>query len=178
MSQIAKVGAAVIIGGVLLYLLLSYTESEAQVYYGPYLCEPVGRGRITQQHRLEDAVTDGDTIRVLCETKQDHFFRVSVRLDGVNTRETRTKCAPEKTAGLAAKQFVLDWFGDARLLTLYDVRQGKFAGRVLGKIRLSDDEPDLATALLAAGHAEPYFGGKRKTLCEENPEQVFLEDNR
>lgn len=44
-----------------------------------------------------------------------------------------------------------------------EVRLGKFAGRVLGKVSVNGR--DLGEALVAAGLARLYSGGKRTAWC-------------
>ena len=48
-------------------------------------------------------------------------------------------------------------------ITVDGVRNGKFAGRVLGNVFV--DGHSLADALLASGYARVYDGGKRKPWC-------------
>lgn len=45
-------------------------------------------------------------------------------------------------------------------VTLVDVRQGSFAGRVVASVQLANGE-DLATLLIEAGHGIAYDGGER-----------------
>jgi endonuclease YncB( thermonuclease family) len=68
----------------------------------------------------------------------------------------------EKTAGIAATEFT-QAFVEKGAITVEDVRNGKFAGRVLGSVFV--DGNSLADALLASGHARVYHGGKRRPWC-------------
>ena len=108
-------------------------------------------------------VIDGDSVEVDVHIWPGLSQRISIRLDGVDTPEDRTRLACEKAMGLKAKAFTQQFLaGGTAVLT--DVHLGKFAGRALG--RLSVGGFDLGEALLNAGLARPYFGGKRsKPWC-------------
>jgi len=110
-------------------------------------------------------VIDGDTVVLDVAIWPDLTERISVRLDGVNAPETHTHILCEKIAGQKAKQFTEQWMNSAGQLTLSDVMLGKFAGRVLG--RISNGVEDLGDALLRAGLARPYDGGKRQPWCTD-----------
>ena len=108
-------------------------------------------------------VIDGDTIKLTVELWPGLSQRISVRLSGVNTAETRrTKLKCEKVAGLAAKKYVQDLIVGADI-TVDDIRIGKFAGRVLGDIKI--DGVSLTDELIRTGHGRFYDGGKRGDWC-------------
>lgn len=118
--------------------------------YGPYKAELV-------------RVVDGDTIDVTIELWPGLTQRARIRLEGVNTPEKRTRLQCEKTAGIAATEFA-QAFVEQGAITVDGVRNGKFAGRVLGSVFV--DGNSLADALLVSGHARVYTGGKREPWCD------------
>ena len=109
-------------------------------------------------------VIDGDTIELSVELWPGLTQRSSIRLVGVNAPEKRTRLFCEKTAGIAATEFTRS-FVENGAITVTDVRNGKFAGRVLGNVFV--DGKSLSDALLASGHARVYGGGRRQPWCDE-----------
>lgn len=136
--------------------------STAASAYGPYDARLV-------------RVVDGDTIELGVELWPGLVQRVNIRLDGINTPEKRIntkkikdqgkrdRAICEKIAGVAATEFT-QAFVEKGSITVDDVRNGKFAGRVLGNVFV--DGNSLADALLASGHARLYGGGKRQPWCD------------
>ena len=110
-------------------------------------------------------VIDGDTVVLDVTLWPGLTQRIHLRLAGINAPETRGASHCEEAAGRDAADLVRRLVEGARRLTVRDVRQGKFAGRVLG--RLEADGQDVARSLLAAGLARPYHGGARKPWCGE-----------
>ncbi len=110
-------------------------------------------------------VIDGDTLVVRAHIWLGQRLETRVRLDGLDTPELRGKCDRERELARAAR----DWVA-ARLtetganLTLTDIAYGKYAGRVLATVRLGDGA-NLAQALIKAGYARPYQGGRRGGWC-------------
>ncbi|MBL4781757.1 MAG: thermonuclease family protein [Porticoccaceae bacterium] len=144
------------------YLLLAMLLSTAASAYGPYDAQLV-------------RVVDGDTIELGVELWPGLIQRVNIRLDGINTPEKRIntkkikdqgkrdRAICEKIAGVAATEFT-QAFVEKGSITVDDVRNGKFTGRVLGNVFV--DGNSLADALLASGHARLYGGGKRQPWCD------------
>lgn len=116
-------------------------------------------------------VIDGDTLLVEARIWLDQVVITRVRLAGVDAPEMRANCEPERAAARAARAYLGGQIADgaggdpagARVV-LHQVRWGKFAGRVLARVTTSAGV-DLAAALLAAGHARPYAGGRRRGWC-------------
>jgi|TARA_Y100000310_G_scaffold259154_1_gene267740 micrococcal nuclease len=110
-----------------------------------------------------DRVVDGDTIDVTLDLGFDIYYKARVRFYGINTPESRTRDLVEKKAGLAAKQYVLDWAAardnSVIIQTTIDDK-GKY-GRVLGTILDREGGESLNDKLIDDGHAVAYFGGKR-----------------
>ena len=78
-----------------------------------------------------------------------------IRIYGVDAPELGT------TEGKAAREFTVALIppGTKVVLTTFKDAKEKY-GRYLGKVTLPDGA-DLGDILVAAGHAKPYFGGKR-----------------
>ena len=114
------------------------------------------------------SVYDGDTIKVEAAIWPGVTWAGSVRVLGVDTPELRAKCPEEKTAAIAAREFVKQVTGDHVLLR--GIKLGKFAGRVLANVQLVmvdgiETGQDLAELLIERGHARPYDGGARQGWC-------------
>lgn len=134
----------------LLFPLAAFADKPV---YGPYKAEVV-------------KVKDGDTVLIDVALWPGLTKRISLRLNGINTPEKRGKGVTvcEKFAAQKATEFTQHFLKDTKFVLVTDVRLGKYAGRVLGNI-IKDDE-DLGKALLVAGHARLYSGGKRAVWCE------------
>ena len=108
-------------------------------------------------------VVDGDTVDVTLDLGFGVHLKERVRLFGINTPETRTRDKEEKKRGLAAKAFVKEALklngNECLIKTRLKGAKGKF-GRVLGTVYV--DGLNLNAALVHKGHAERYYGGKRK----------------
>ena len=108
------------------------------------------------------SVYDGDTMTVRAHVWPDLAMTVSVRVDGVDTPEIAGACSAEKSAAVRARDFVRGVAGDR--VFLLDVHHGKYAGRVVARVRLADGR-DLADVLIAEGYGRAYDGGRRDSWC-------------
>jgi len=88
--------------------------------------------------------------------------RDRVRLRNADTPEIKGKCASEKALAQQARSFALQLVG--KVVTLEDVKVDKYARRVDAYVIMPDGR-DLGRALIAAGLARPYSGGKRAGWC-------------
>ena len=106
-------------------------------------------------------VLDGDTVEVEIESVQVEGLRMqTIRIDGVDTPETRTTDAFEKACGNWSKQQVVDFVaGDGEYVLITEFGDGAF-GRILGDIR-SPSGVLLSAFLLDEGLAVKYDGGTR-----------------
>ncbi len=123
---------------------------------------PEGAGLQTPARVL--SVTDGDTVKVKAHMWPGLTWKGSVRVEGVDTPELggRAKCETEKRKAEAARDFVKERVG--KRVTLVDVKKGKYAGRVVARIRLADGS-DLTDLLIRGRHGRPYDGGRRQGWC-------------
>lgn len=108
------------------------------------------------------SVVDGDTIRVILSPMPPLFKKNSVRVDGVDTPETKGKCKAERELAAKAKKFTTDEIRRAKVVEFSNIKKEKY-GRVLARVTI--DGRDLADLLIAEGLARPYSGEKRKGWC-------------
>lgn len=108
-------------------------------------------------------VVDGDTVTLMVQIWPGLTQQINLRLDGINTPEKRKSPLCEKAAAKRAAEFTERFLDGQETVTVSGVRLGKYAGRVLGKIAVGG--VDLGNALIAAGHAIPYSGGRRVAWC-------------
>lgn len=109
------------------------------------------------------AVVDGDTVEVRARIWLGQDVTTRVRLHGIDTPEIHGKCDEERAKARRAKIFVEAAIAGGRV-TLSNVQYGKYAGRVVADIVLADGR-GLAEALIQAGLARSYGGGKRQSWC-------------
>ena len=120
---------------------------------------------------IVDRVVDGDTIDVTIDLGFKTWKKVRVRMEGINTPESRTRDLEEKKKGLAAKarlQEILDYNSNECVLKVSGV--GKF-GRAIARVyvdtlspasnKSSMTEININKQLIEEGHAVAYDGGKR-----------------
>ena len=120
---------------------------------------------------IVDRVVDGDTIDVTIDLGFKTWKKVRVRMEGINTPESRTRDLEEKKLGLAAKarlQEILEHNNNKCVLKVSGV--GKF-GRALSTVFVESLSPlngedgvtliDVNKQLITEGHATEYYGGKR-----------------
>jgi endonuclease YncB( thermonuclease family) len=108
-------------------------------------------------------VLDGDTVEVAARIWLEQELTVRVRLFGIDAPELRSGCARERAFAARARDMIAKLAdGGVRLTRIhYD----KYGGRVLAKVAASDGR-DLSEALLAAGLAQRYRGGRKRPWCE------------
>lgn len=108
-------------------------------------------------------VIDGDTIKFKVHIWPGLTAQTNVRLLGVNTPEKYRSSACEKKLALKATAFTQQWLLQSKQLYIFDVKKGKYAGRMLA--RVSNGVESLSQALLNKGFAVTYLGGKRDPWC-------------
>ena len=115
-------------------------------------------------------VVDGDTVKVDASADlPPELASLSVRLRGVDTPEKgrRARCESERQAGRAATAFTREAIERAGSIVVRDPAWGKWGGRVIADLVL--DGSPLSSALLEAGHARRYDGGRRSSWCPAKP---------
>lgn len=110
-------------------------------------------------------VIDGDTFIADVDLGYHVTMTESFRLLGVDTPERH---GATKDAGEAARLFTALWLGDrGNQVWLRSHKTEKF-GRWLAEV-YDDAGESLRAALLTAGHAVEYGGGKRAAAAIDNP---------
>ncbi len=116
-----------------------------------------------------EEVVDGDTLRVRARIWLGQEVATYVRLAGVDAPEVRGACRRERALARQAQDFLITHLAlrqDHRAgVSLRDVRYGKYARRIVARVETAAGL-DLGTALLAAGLAQPYDGGRRPHWCD------------
>jgi endonuclease YncB( thermonuclease family) len=108
-------------------------------------------------------VIDGDTLVVRARIWVGQDLEIKVRLAGVDAPELRGRCDFERAQARRARDFVRERVAAGRV-RLHLIQYGKYAGRVLARVE-SESGGDLGTALIKAGLARAYGGGKRPGWC-------------
>ena len=110
-------------------------------------------------------VVDGDTVDVDIDLGFGVWLhKERVRIQGIDTPESRTRDKVEKRFGLLAKEELKVLLDDdnVKLITMKYDAKGKF-GRILGDFRTP--QGDLLTQkLMAEGHAVGYNGGNKEKI--------------
>ena len=120
---------------------------------------------------IVDRVVDGDTIDCTIDLGFKTWKKVRVRMEGINTPESRTRDLEEKERGLAAKdrlEEILEFNNNKCILHVSGL--GKF-GRALANVFVDSLSPiegedgitliNVNKQLIEEGHAVEYHGGKR-----------------
>ena len=120
---------------------------------------------------LVERVVDGDTIDVIIDLGFKTWKKVRVRMEGINTPESRTRDLEEKKRGLAAKDRLVEILKyNNNECTLKVSGVGKF-GRAIASVYVNTLSPasdqssmtivNVNKQLIEEGHAVAYDGGKR-----------------
>ena len=108
-------------------------------------------------------VIDGDTVDLMVDLGFDMWHKIRVRLDGINTPESRTRDKKEKKLGLEAKEFTKNFLTGKEII-VHTNKQGKF-GRFLANLYVNGQ--NLADALIENNLAREYHGEKRGSWFPE-----------
>jgi len=120
---------------------------------------------------IVERVVDGDTIDVIIDLGFKTWKKVRVRMEGINTPESRTRDLEEKKRGLAAKDRLVEILElNDNKCTLQVSGVGKF-GRAIASVFVTSLSPipddssitliNVNQQLITEGHAVSYDGGKR-----------------
>lgn len=112
------------------------------------------------------SVLDGDTIKVEAHPWPNTTITTSIRISGIDTPEKgwRAKCDKERQRGARATKFATDAFVQGATVLACNVRNGKYAGRVLADVYI--DGVNYADAILDANLATTYDGGTKPNWCK------------
>lgn len=104
-------------------------------------------------------VYDGDTITIAAKLPNTYgpLYRFSVRLNGIDSAEIKSKSKAEKDRAILARD-ALHFKIDGRTVTLKNVSTEKY-GRILADVYL--DDLNLSEWMLENKYAVPYDGGTK-----------------
>jgi endonuclease YncB( thermonuclease family) len=101
-------------------------------------------------------VLDGDTVRARLSLGWYIEHLATIRVEGIDAPEMPTE------AGEAARLFLVALLPiGTRVIVTSKTKPEKY-GRTLASLLLVNSGGDVASRLIAAGHAKPYDGGKRE----------------
>jgi endonuclease YncB( thermonuclease family) len=86
-----------------------------------------------------------------------------VRLRGIDAPELKAHCTDERMRAEASRDALSALLARGRIAVI-DVHLDKYGGRVVAAAA-ARDTPDIAAAMLAAGHVRRYAGGRRESWC-------------
>ena len=112
-----------------------------------------------------ERVVDGDTLLVRARIWLGQELQVMVRVSGIDAPEIRARCTKERQLALSARHFVKRLVGQRKII-LTNIRQGKYAGRVIANVA-DKSGSSLSAQLLEANLARPYKRGRRKSWCAQ-----------
>jgi len=131
-------------------------------------------------------ITDGDTIKAIINFK-DNYYKIIVRLNDIDTCETKSKCEENKNLGIEAKKRLFNLItnktidsNDKKLikqelhnncyliyLKCYDFDK---YGRVLGDIYQNENDNISFSSILIKEKLAYVYGGKTKLTEKEQIE--------
>ena len=130
-------------------------------------------------------VIDGDTVDVDIDLGFSVWLRNQrVRLQGIDTPESRTKDLAEKSHGLAAKSRLTELlpvgskFQIATAISSNDSEMHEKFGRILGNFMLPSTSKTVSEVLISEGYAVPYSGQSKddiKQLHLKNRQRLISE---
>ena len=130
-------------------------------------------------------IVDGDTLDVDIDLGFGVWIhRERVRLEGIDTPESRTRDLEEKKFGLISKEYLKGFLPIGKMVKLicksYDSK-GKF-GRILGDFEIYDGRKDCTTSLVRTmiddGYGVAYEGQSKELIEKEhlkNRERLIAE---
>ena len=108
-------------------------------------------------------VIDGDTFEARVRIWPGMDVTTLVRLRGVDAPELRGRCVGERAQALAARDALMTLLREGAV-AVARVTQDKYGGRVDADVSTAQTA-DVGQALIAAGVARRYDGGKRGGWC-------------
>lgn len=137
----------------IIFLGLTHPAYCASQLKGPYSGELV-------------RVIDGDTIVAHIDIWLNQKLTIHIRLRGIDTPEIRGDCKHEKQLALKAKSHLTNLLQNAENLTLSDVSNDKFGGRVVAYVYANNI--NTSHAMIENNLATSYKGGHKHDWCESN----------
>jgi endonuclease YncB( thermonuclease family) len=106
---------------------------------------------------------DGDTFEARVHLSSGFEITTRVRLRGIDAPELRASCPRELQMAEAAGDALRGLLNQGEV-TIYNIGPDKYYGRVDADVATRRTE-NVSAALLAAGYARPYNGGRRSGWC-------------
>jgi endonuclease YncB( thermonuclease family) len=109
-------------------------------------------------------VIDGDTFEARVHVWPGIDITTKVRLRGIDAPEMKAHCRDEAVKAEAAKLALQSLLsrGD---VSIARITLDKYGGRVVADA-ITRATPDISAAMLEAGHARRYGGGRRESWCD------------
>jgi endonuclease YncB( thermonuclease family) len=108
-------------------------------------------------------VLDGDTFEARVHVWPGLDITTKVRLRGIDAPELRAKCSEERAKAEASRNALSAILAEGAV-EISRVGIDKYGGRVDADAA-TKSTPDVSTALLRAGAARSYTGGRRQSWC-------------
>jgi endonuclease YncB( thermonuclease family) len=111
-------------------------------------------------------VIDGDTILVEAQPWPQQKIEVYVRIRGIDTPETNSRCEMVRESGRSAQRALEAMTASSRRVELSRISGDKYFGRIVADVKFADGR-DAADNLLLAGLARHYDGGRKPPeICD------------
>lgn len=107
---------------------------------------------------------DGDTFLARVHLSPGLDLTTRVRLRGIDAPELKAACPQELQMAEAATGALRALLGEGEV-SIFNIGPDKYSERVDADVA-TRKTPDVASAMLAAGHARRYGGGHRKGWCD------------
>ena len=108
-------------------------------------------------------VLDGDTFEARIHIWPGMDITTKVRLRGIDAPELKARCGEERVKAEAAREALIHILAEGAV-GISRVGLDKYGGRVLADAS-TRATPDISAALLNAGLARSYSGGRRQSWC-------------
>jgi endonuclease YncB( thermonuclease family) len=106
---------------------------------------------------------DGDTFEARVNVGPGLDLTTRVRLRGIDAPELKAACPQELQMAEAASDALRGLLGEGEV-TIFNIGPDKYQGRVVADVA-TRRTGNVSAALLAAGHARSYTGGRRSGWC-------------
>jgi endonuclease YncB( thermonuclease family) len=111
------------------------------------------------------SIYDGDTFRANIKGYPKIIgYRMSIRINAIDTPELKGKCLKEKQLARAAKQLTVSLLRSAKYIELKNPKRGKYF-RIIADVYA--DDISIANELIKNNLAVPYHGGTKIDWCKQ-----------
>ncbi len=110
------------------------------------------------------SIYDGDTFRANIDSyPKIAGYRMSIRINGIDTPEIRAKCTKEKILARKAKEFTVTALRSGQTIELKNIKRGKYF-RLLADVYVGGES--LGKDLILNGLAIEYHGKTKRDWCK------------